>query len=315
MLSIVTPAFNEAANLQALYDRVTGTMAALGEDWEWIVVDDHSADGTFTRIRDLAARDARVRGLRLARNSGSHMAITAGLHHARGAAAVVMAADLQDPPEVVGSMLARWRQGAQVVWATRRVRPGERAHAGFAVVYYWIMRRVVGLTEIPARGADFFLLDRAVLDAFGRHAERQVSVFALISSMGFRQEFVEYDKQPRAAGRSGWTLAKKAALVADSVTAFSAFPLRAVAGLGAALMAGGLAVGLWAWTGAHGGAVLALASAMAVFTGLQLAAVGLVGEYVWRGLELSRRRPVYLVEAATGGSPALEGESVTPKIE
>ena len=315
MLSIVTPAFNEAANLPALYDRVTGTMAALGEDWEWIVVDDHSADGTFTRIRDLAARDARVRGLRLARNSGSHMAITAGLHHARGAAAVVMAADLQDPPEVVGSMLARWRQGAQVVWATRRVRPGERAHAGFAVIYYWTMRRVVGLTEIPARGADFFLLDRAVLDAFGRQAERQVSVFALISSMGFRQEFVEYDKQPRAAGRSGWTLAKKAALVADSVTAFSAFPLRAVAGLGAALMAGGLAVGLWAWTGAHGGAVLALASAMAVFTGLQLAAVGLVGEYVWRGLELSRRRPVYLVEAATGGSPALEGESVTPKIE
>ena len=82
MLSLVTPAFNEAANLQALYDRVTGTMATLGDEWEWIVVDDHSADGTFTRIRDLAARDARVRGLRLARNSGSHMAITAGLHHA-----------------------------------------------------------------------------------------------------------------------------------------------------------------------------------------------------------------------------------------
>ncbi len=315
MLSLVTPAFNEAANLQALYDRVTSTMATVGEDWEWIVVDDHSVDGTFACIRDLAAKDPRVRGLRLARNSGSHMAITAGLHHARGGAAVVMAADLQDPPEVVGSMLARWREGAQVVWATRRARPGKRTHAGFAAIYYWVMRRVVGLSAIPARGADFFLLDRRVLDAFGRHAERQVSIFALISSMGFRQAFVGYDKQPRAAGRSGWTLAKKAALVADSVTAFSAFPLRAVAVVGAALMVGGLAIGLWAWTGAHGGAVLALASALAVFTGLQLAALGLVGEYVWRGLELSRRRPVYLVEAATGGNPAPEGESATPKIE
>ena len=201
MLSLVTPAFNEAANLEALYDRVAGTMTTLGEAWEWIVVDDHSADGTFACIRDLAARDPRVRGLRLASNSGSHMAITAGLHHARGDAAVVMAADLQDPPEVVGAMLSRWREGAQVVWATRRARPGERTHAGFAAIYYWVMRRVVGLSAIPARGADFFLLDRLVLDAFGRHAERQVSIFALISSMGFRQAFVEYDKQPRAAGR------------------------------------------------------------------------------------------------------------------
>ena len=99
------------------------------------------------------------------------------------------------------------------------------------------------------------------------------------------------------------------------MTAFSAFPLRAVAVLGAVLMVGGLAIGLWAWVGAHGGPVLALASAMAVFTGLQMTALGLVGEYVWRGLELSRRRPVYLVEAATGENPAPEGESATPKIE
>lgn len=315
MLSLVTPAFNEAANLQVLYDRVSAAMGALGEAWEWILVDDHSTDATFAGIRGLAGRDARVRGVRLASRSGSHLAITAGLHAARGQAAIVLAADLQDPPETIGLMLDQWRRGAQVVWATRRERPGERTHAGFAAIYYWVMRRVVGLTAIPERGADFFLADRAVLDAFGRHAERQVSVFALIAAMGFRQAVVEYDKAPRGAGQSGWTLARKVALVADSVTAFSALPLRAVAGLGAALVVAGLAIGLWAWTGPRGGVVLALASAMAVFTGIQLAAVGLVGEYVWRGLELARRRPVYLVEAATGSGQVPEGPAATSKIE
>jgi dolichol-phosphate mannosyltransferase len=138
----------------------------------------------------------------------------------------MMAADLQDPPEVIGPMLAEWRKGIRVVWATRRVRPGEPAHAGFAAIYYWIMRRVVGMTEMPARGADFFLIDRLAIDAFRQCDERNVSVLALITWLGFPQAVIEYDKQPRAAGVSGWTLARKVKLVVDSVTAFSDLPLR-----------------------------------------------------------------------------------------
>ena len=302
LLSILTPAFNEASNLDALYARVAAVTAPLGVEWEWLIVDDHSRDETFAVIQRLAAADPRVRGVRLARNSGSHVAITCGLHLVRGDAAVMMAADLQDPPETLGAMLERWKAGAQVVWAVRRERPGERAHAGFAALYYWLLRRVVGMTEMPANGADFFLADRAVIDAFRQFPERSVSVLALVMWLGFRQEFIEYDKQPRASGKSGWTLARKINLVVDSVTAFSEAPIRACTLLGVGLLAVALVLvvaGFVRWAQTGSGHLVLLASAIAGVGGLQLVATGLVGEYVWRALEESRRRPQFVVEAVT----------------
>ncbi len=305
-LSLVTPAFNEATNLDALYARIVSVMAGLPFEWEWIVVDDHSRDTTFACLQQLAARDSRVRGLRLARNAGSHVAITCGLHQATGDAAVMMAADLQDPPETLGQMVARWQAGAQLVWATRRAQPGDRGHAGFASVYYWVMRRVVGLKEIPATGADFFLADRVVLDAFRQVSERNVSVFASIAALGFRQEYIEYEKQARASGQSGWTLGRKIKLVVDSITAFSAMPIRlcSLAGVGlmgiAALLTG---ASLWTLPSLGGGLLFVLAT-MFGLSGLQMLALGLVGEYVWRALDEARRRPIYLVEASTSPSAA-----------
>ena len=302
MISILTPAFNEAANLPRLYERLIETMRAVGGDWEWVIVDDHSHDQTFAVIEALALRDARVRGFRLARNSGSHVAITCGLHQVEGDAAVMMAADLQDPPETLPSMIARWRQGAQVVWATRRVQPGDRSHKGFAALYYWMMRRLVGMKEMPARGADFFLVDRVVLEAFRRFPERNVSVLALITWLGFRQEFVEYDKQPRSAGQSGWTLTRKIKLVVDSIASFSDFPIRLCSYLGLALVAASVALLIFALAllPQLGGGVLFLLFLIVGLAGLQLLAVGVVGEYVWRALEESRRRPAYLIEAIAG---------------
>jgi glycosyltransferase involved in cell wall biosynthesis len=302
MISILTPAFNEAANLPRLYERLVETMRRVGGDWEWVVVDDHSRDETFAVIEALALRDARVRGFRLARNSGSHVAITCGLHQVEGNAAVMMAADLQDPPETLDAMVARWRQGAQVVWATRRVQPGETSHKGFAALYYWIMRQLVGMKEMPARGADFFLVDRVVLDAFRRFPERNVSVLALITWLGFRQEYVEYDKQPRTAGQSGWTLSRKIKLVVDSITSFSDFPIRVCTCIGLALVAIAilLLVGSVALLPALGGGVLFLLFLIVGLAGLQMVALGVVGEYVWRALEESRRRPAYLIEAVAG---------------
>ena len=246
MISIVTPAFNEAANLPVLYERLVAAMRDVGGDWEWIVVDDHSRDETFAVIEALALRDARVRGFRLSRNSGSHVAITCGLHQVDSDAAVMMAADLQDPPETLASMVARWRQGAQVVWATRRARPGDPSHRGFAALYYWMMRHLVGMTEMPARGADFFLVDRVVVDAFRRFSERNVSVLALITWLGFRQEYVEYDKQQRVSGQSGWTLARKIKLVVDSITSFSGFPIRLCTYIGLMFLVGSLVLLLFA---------------------------------------------------------------------
>jgi dolichol-phosphate mannosyltransferase len=277
-------------------------MRAIGGDWEWVVVDDHSRDGTFAVVERLAAGDARVRGFRLARNSGSHVAITCGLHHVRGDAAVMMAADLQDPPETLPAMLDQWRQGAQVVWAVRRTQPGEASHAGFAALYYWIMRRVVGLSEMPARGADFFLVDRVVIDAFRRFPERNASVLALITWLGFRQTHVEYDKQPRASGQSGWTLARKITLVVNSVTSFSGFPIRLCSYAGAGLMAVALLilVPAFALLPSLGAGLLLLLSVFVGLAGVQLLGLGIVGEYVWRALDEARRRPAYLIEAVAG---------------
>lgn len=304
-LSILTPAFNESTNLDALYARVLAAMSVLGGDWEWLIVDDHSRDDTFAVIARLAGADPRVRGIRLSRNSGSHVAIACGLHHVGGDAAVMMAADLQDPPETVGAMLERWRDGAKVVWAVRRHRPGDPSHAGFAAGYYWMMRNVVGMKEMPATGADFFLVDRDVIEAFRRFPERSVSVLALITWLGFRQEYIEYDKQARASGRSGWTVAKKVKLVIDSVTAFSEAPIRACAYAGAMLGAAGLmslAAGV-VLIPSLGGGLLMLLGVTVGLAGMQMLALGIIGEYVWRALEESRRRPPYVIEAVAGMVP------------
>jgi len=302
MISIVTPAFNEAANLPVLYERLVAAMRDVGGDWEWIVVDDHSRDETFAVIEALALRDARVRGFRLSRNSGSHVAITCGLHQVDSDAAVMMAADLQDPPETLAAMVARWRQGAQVVWATRRARPGDPSHRGFAAVYYWMMRRLVGMTEMPARGADFFLVDRVVVDAFRRFSERNVSVLALITWLGFRQEYVEYDKQQRVSGQSGWTLARKIKLVVDSITSFSGLPIRLCTYVGLMFLMCSLVLVLFAVAllPQLGGGLLLVLSLIVGLAGFQLVALGIVGEYVWRALEETRRRPPYLIEAMAG---------------
>jgi glycosyltransferase involved in cell wall biosynthesis len=306
VLSIVTPAFNEAVNLDALYARLARSMEQLAMDWEWLVVDDHSPDDTFGVTQRLSDTDGRVRGIRLARNSGSHVAITCGLHHAKGDAAVVMAADLQDPPETLPAMVNAWRGDAQIVWAARRTRPST-----FAVLYYQIMRRVVGLHEMPAYGADFFLVDRVVLDAFRQFPEGNISVLALITWTGFRQVQVEYDKEPRAEGQSGWTLGRKLRLVMDSVAAFSNLPIRmcwyaGVVFLVAAFAAGGGAVLLWPSVGA--GNLLVLAVILGS-TSVQLLALGVVGQYVWRALEESRRRPQYLVERRTD----VQANTVAPR--
>ncbi|HET9195491.1 MAG TPA: glycosyltransferase family 2 protein [Vicinamibacterales bacterium] len=301
MISIVTPAFNEAGNLQRLHARIAETMAALGVDWEWIVVDDHSRDDTFAVIQGLSSTDPRIRGVRLARNSGSHVAIACGLRLTSGDAVVMMASDLQDPPETIAAMLERWRRGAQIVWAVRRARPGDQSHARFAAAYYWIVRHVVGLRDMPAKGTDFFLADRRVVDAFRAFPERTTSLFNHLTWMGFKQEYVEYEKQPRTAGASGWTLSRKIRLVIDSVTAFSNAPLRWCAYFGAAMLAVAAVltvVGVRLLPELGGGLLLVLAVLFGL-SGVQMLALAIVGEYVWSALAEARRRPQFVIEAAT----------------
>ena len=304
-LSIVTPAYNEAENLPQLYKRLSKTLDSMALDWEWIIVDDHSSDQTFAVINQLASEDPQVRGFRFARNFGAHQAITCGMRNARGDSAVVLAADLQDPPETLPELLKQWQAGAQVVWAVRARREGEKSSTvGFSRLYYWLMRRVVGIKEMPATGADFFLIDRRVMDALSQFDESNTSLLALITWMGFRQAHITYDKQARLHGSSGWSLEKKLKLVVDSVTSFTYLPIRLMSYLGIVfavlgfLYAGVVIANAIAGRPAEGWSSLMVV--LLVVSGIQMLMMGVLGEYLWRALDEARRRPRYIVEAVTG---------------
>jgi polyisoprenyl-phosphate glycosyltransferase len=303
--SVVVPAYNEAANLPTLYDSLCKTLSPLSLDWECIIVDDHSSDSTFSVVSALAVRDSRIRGIRLARNHGSHLAITCGLHHAEGDCAVVLAADMQDPPEVIPRLLEQWRAGNQVVWAAREKREGEKTSTlAFARIFYFLMRHVVGIRTMPPTGADFVVIDRRVIEALKKFRESNISIMALVTWMGFQQTIVPYTKKPRFQGRSGWTLAKKIKLVVDSVTSFSFFPIRlmSIAGMLVAffgfLYAASI-IGLSFFGGVSVQGWSSLMVAVLALGGIQMLMMGILGEYLWRALDETRHRPQFLIEATT----------------
>jgi dolichol-phosphate mannosyltransferase len=303
-LSIITPAHNEQDNLPVLHERLKAVLDGTGVSWEWLVIDDHSPDHSFAVIQEIAAADPHVRGVRFSRNFGSHIAIACGLDQARGACAVVMAADLQDPPETIPELLDHWRSGSQIVWAVRAEREGEsRATVSFSKLYYWMMRSVVGLSAMPATGADFFLLDRVVIQAARQIKERNASLFALLTWMGFRSSAMTYDKQARLHGSSSWTLRKKLKLVVDSFTSFSHKPIRWMAWFGFATSALGFLYALIVILNAVAGKPIegwsSLMVVVLILCGGQMLMLGVIGEYLWRALDEARQRPKYLIENAT----------------
>jgi polyisoprenyl-phosphate glycosyltransferase len=305
-LSVVTPAFNEQDNLPTLNQRLHAVLDPLNIDWEWVVVDDHSTDATWETIRRLSVHDARLRAIRFSRNFGSHGAMSCALQHAAGQCAVIIAADLQDPPETLPLLIERWQAGHEVVWAVRQAREGASLSTRFfAAVYYRLMRRVA-LADMPAQGADFLLMDRKVIDAYNSIGEKNSSLLATVLWMGFRQTSIEYVKRARHAGATKWTLAKKLKLVVDSVVSFSYAPIRAMsylgiamAGLGfgyAAIVVVGRALG-WVVSGTG---FAALITVLLVGQGLILTTLGVLGEYLWRTFDESRGRPRFIVEDSLG---------------
>lgn len=313
LLSVVSPAHREEKNLPILFERLKATLDSIPDlEWEWVVVDDHSPDGTFTVLQALAESDPRVRAVRFSRNFGSHKAILCGLAEARGDCAVVICSDLQDPPEVIPQLMAVWRRdGAQIVWGQRGERIGDSGSTlAFANIYYWLMRNVVGLSNMPQTGADVFLLDRFVIDTLSRFNEQHVSLVALLSWVGFRQATITYDRQERLHGSSSWSLGKKIKLVVDSITGFSYLPIRAISAIGliTALLGFGYAgvVVVSRLFGQQPEGWSSLMVVLLVVGGLQMLTLGVLGEYVWRALDQSRQRPSWVVEARTreGGDKA-----------
>jgi dolichol-phosphate mannosyltransferase len=303
-VSVVTPAYNEARNLPVLFERLSKVMKSMELEWEWIVVDDHSSDDTFRMLSELSQEHLQIRGFRLARNFGSHSAIACGMQRANGDCVVLMAADLQDPPETLSDLIREWQSGNQVIWAVRIRREGEKARTlGFSRLYYWIMRHVVGMHEMPATGADFCLMDRRVVSALHQFSETNASVFALITWMGFRQKAIPYVKQARLHGRSGWNLEKKLKLAVDSVTSFTYVPIRLMSYLGFLVAVIGFFYAVFVvFNALHGHPPQGWTSLMVVVLvigGIQMLMMGVLGEYLWRALDESRHRPKYLIEATT----------------
>lgn len=310
-ISLITPAYNEAANLPTLYGRIAKALDEFGVDWQWIVVDDHSSDGTFSVVGEIAEKDNRVRIIRFSRNHGSHKAIRCGLDFADGDCAIVLAADLQDPPETIPALIEEWRNGRDIVWAVRNRREGARPmDLLLARAYYFVMRRVVGVKEMAGTGADFFLLDRRVIDSLKRFGESHVSVLALLSWMGFRQGRVLYDKQARQHGRSGWTFEKKLKLLVDSVTSFSYLPIRFISCFGFLVASAGFVyacvVIVNTIVGYPPAGWTSLMVVVLVIGGLQLVMMGVLGEYLWRALDEARGRPKYVIEDAVGFEATIE---------
>ena len=307
-VSIVTPAYNEKTNLPELYERLQSIMNGLVLEWEWIIVDDHSTDGTFSLVEDLANKNSRVRGIRFSKNHGAHLALTCALHSARGDCAIGIAADLQDPPEAIPTLIEEWNKGAKVVWAARSERLGERVGKLFmARAYYWIMRSVLGFKDMSSMGADFFLVDRLALDAFRKFRENNVSILALITWMGFHQTTISYTKHARIHGRSSWTLKKKLKLLVDSVTGFSYVPIRFMSYLGMIVALLGFFFAIYtvfhAMTGEPPEGWTTLLVVVLLIGGMLMIMMGVLGEYVWRALDEARNRPLYIIETKTFSAP------------
>jgi polyisoprenyl-phosphate glycosyltransferase len=307
-LAIVVPAHNEAEGLDALHQRLAAVLDGLDLDGRMIFVDDGSRDATWDCIERLAAADPRVFGLRLSRNFGKELAMTAGLDAVEADAAVVIDADLQDPPELIHELVARWREGHDVVYAKRMEREGESwlkriTAAGF----YRVMGRL-SKVPIPSDTGDFRLLSRRALDALLRLRERHRFMKGLFAWVGYRQCAVPYRRAPRHAGRSKFSYWRLWNFALEGITSFSTAPLRVATYAGVVVASVAFVSGLWIVfkTLLWGDAVPGYPSLMVTvlfFGGVQLTALGIIGEYLGRLYDESKQRPLYLIEQQVGQPP------------
>ena len=304
MLSVVIPVYNEEETLRELHRRLT---AALPPDREIVLIDDGSTDGSWATLTELAATDPSLRLRRLSRNFGHQAAITAGLDAARGDAVVVMDADLQDPPEVIPELVARWREGFDVVYAVRASRSGEsRFKLLTSKLFYRTLRWMAG-SDIPADAGDFRLMSRRVVDALAAMPERARFLRGMTSWVGFRQTGVEYRRNPRYAGESKFPLRKMLRFAADGITSFSTVPVQIVTWLGFSLVAFCFVVLGWViytrfFTDQSAPGWASLLAVVLLLGGVQLLSLGIIGQYVARIFDEAKQRPLYFVEESVDGS-------------
>ncbi|MCC6379055.1 MAG: glycosyltransferase family 2 protein [Burkholderiales bacterium] len=304
-LSVVVPMHNELPNVGAFFARIVPVLESLGERWEIVCVDDGSSDDTFSALLEMHRREPRVKLLRLSRNFGKEAALTAGLSHARGDAVIPIDADLQDPPELIPALLAKWREGFDVVNAARTSRQGETWFKRASARAFYKLFEMMAPIRLARDTGDFRLLSRRVVRSLERLPERSRMMKGLFAWVGFRQAYVMYDRPPRFAGQSQWSVGRLFKLAIDGITSFSAWPLRIWSFVGAliALLAFAYAAFLIVRTLVFGVVVPGYASMMVVLlfvAGVQLMGLGVLGEYLGRVFEEVKQRPLYLVMESRG---------------
>lgn len=317
--SVVVPVFNEADTLPAFHARLVRVMHALGESWEVVYVNDGSRDASLALLESLRADDPACAVVNLSRNFGKEIAMTAGLDHARGAAVIVIDADLQDPPEVIADLVAAWRDGWDMAYAQRRVRAGETwLKRATAAAFYRMMQRV-GRVQMPRNTGDFRLMSRRVVDALGQLREQHRFMKGLFAWVGFPAVAVPYDRAQRHAGRSSFNYWKLWNFALEGVTSFTVMPLKVATylGLATALFAAVYGGQLILRTLLFGNPVPGYPSLMAVVLflgGAQLVTLGVVGEYLGRVFNETKGRPLYLVERFTPSRP-MPPPALAPLVE
>jgi len=305
MHSVVVPVYNEVEGIDAFHARCSAAMEAIGDRFEIVYVDDGSKDGSWLKLQSIAEADDRVRLVRFSRNFGHQLAITAGIEHATGDTVTVIDSDLQDPPEVIAQFVARWREGADIVYGARSVRHGESwFKLASAKVFYRVMRSLSDV-DMPLDAGDFRLLSRRAAEALKSMPEHHRYVRGMVAWLGFDAVEVEYVRDARVAGVTKYPLAKMIRFATDGIMAFSVRPLRLATWLGLFVSATAFVTAIvLVIMKLTGSAVVqgwtSLSVLVLLLSGVQLMTIGALGEYIGRIYTEVRHRPLYLVRELRG---------------
>jgi len=301
--SVIAPVYNEIESVAAFCEKVTEVMETLNSPWELVLVDDGSTDGSTDKIKKMAAENSHIQPVIFARNFGHQIAVTAGLDYAVGDAVIIIDADLQDPPEVMLNLIAKWKEGFEVVYAVRRKREGEsRFKIATAAFFY---RLIQGSTDvkIPLDTGDFRLLDRKVVDVMGQMRERHRFLRGMSAWVGYRQVGVEYDRKERFAGSTKYPFKKMLQLALNAITSFSYFPLQMAtyigfAAAGMSIVAIPIVIYLRLSNRAELSGQATTLIAVLFLGGVQMITLGILGEYIGRIYDEVKGRPLYIVSEA-----------------
>lgn len=304
-LSIILPVHNEEENLISLYERLTAILQKLNLSYEIIFVDDGSTDSSAKIITDLNQKDSKVKLLCFSRNFGHMVALSAGLDYAQGKAVITMDADLQHPPELIPKLVEKWKEGNEIVNTLRKETKGVGILKIYSAgVFYWLINKITKI-NLPANAADFRLLDRKVVEALKQIHERSRFLRGIISWIGYKQEFIEYEAAPRLKGKTKYSLGKMIAFALDGITSFSSFPLRLSTYFGLLVALLSFIYILYAiyirifTNQAIPGWTSVLVTVLFI-GGVQLIFLGIIGEYLSRVYEETKQRPLYLVSKKVG---------------